>query len=192
MSQKRLDFVTRYLRGDDSVLNNQSSAERRYLEGIGIILAVDAGSKALGLSPEGLKMDIMAAANQIFPEAVPGGNGGLFDTIKAGAMLGPQLFGLTTPGVGTVAQLAQGDIVGAGLASMGPLGAGAALYGDIKQIQTRPSSDSSAGGVNSSLKIPLRDVLVAALTAGYLMEKASGPIQGLGQAISGVGAVKLK
>lgn len=151
--KKRLTLFERFSRGDDSILNADSSAERRLLEGLLLIYGTKTAMGAVGLSPE--KWVIKLQASQFLPEQVPGSAG----TVAGGSGFNVGSFAASLiPGGQTPAENLGGQ-VGVAIA--------ARLRPDISGQSDPEGEDGAPDGV------PVWDAAAAALIAGYALEKAN-------------------
>jgi len=170
---KRLSTLERFQRGDDSILNADSSAERRLLEGVGLIVAIDAASKLFSLDGElKLDLDISLASGQLLPENYPGR--GIIDTLHDSAPAGALRSVIP-------------DWMLQQEAATNPY-ATAAKMEEAKTL--RQQTDGGDMSALVDLKVPLRDALIAVLMTGYVIEKSTPvitkTIEGVGSVVGGV------
>jgi hypothetical protein len=159
MGLKKNDFVTRYLRGDDSLLNAGSSAERRYLEGVLLTVGISSVWSALAEGDSttvGLDANFSLEAGRAMPKMLSNGAG---DWARD--------WGKIIGNVPIMGGLWQGESNAAGgLLDKLPGGNG---------FDFAPSVDADL-----SATVPIRDLVIMALTAGYVLEKSQEHVKAIG------------
>jgi len=152
----------RFKRGDDSVLNRDSSAERRLVESVALILAGDFLITTLsGKKKVKAKFDMKATL------AMPLSVGGFVSDLIP-----------DVPGVGDI------PFVGPLLPGQSPPKGTSVGKGNRLNPSQAPDTEGSVG-LQVEGEVDLDSFLIAIVSYGYLMEKASPALQGIGQAIGG-------
>jgi len=158
-----------YSRGDDSVLNRGSSAERRYLE----IMAILLGAKMVvhAITPEGkapiTNLELVAMLG--LPQSTSGTTGG------AAAAPAVALAGLLK------------DVDPEVIRNVIVPGAGAVKFSNPSKDKDANGADQVGSDYRSGVKVDVLEVMMLAATAGYLMEKGIG--EAIGDILAGAGKV---
>lgn len=184
MAANRLTLAERFSRGDDSVLNRNSSAERRLAEVLGILTAAEVTRQTLFKNYD---LDVDLGAILTLPAQVISAN--VSALVPGGGVLS-RLAGAT--GVG---QLLEGDILGAAAASspLGLIKAAEAIGGGVANVNPAVGPDGTLKTDLKGIKIDVYSLVVIAVMTGYVLEKGAGLAgavgANIGAAISAADAV---
>jgi len=159
-------FEKAYKRGDDSFLNRGSSAERRYMEGMGALIAIDIAAKSLNIKvPEVNLRALLALPGEIASSAIDAAGGGF-------SLPGlPKIPGLS--GLGDVQRaLVDPTFIGREFFER----VTKPVFNKLTGVSTTATNNDGKinGEINSDIKVPVFSIMAIALTTGYLLEKGAG------------------
>lgn len=172
-----IEFAQAFTRGDDSILNRASSAERRLLESLLIINGVKAGINLV--APESTVFHIDLSALMGLPSEITSGGG----TSAERSAMTDLLAGFATEGISGTAVAALGPLLEAAYDKGYQIGQGFrnGAYG------ADGTPNSGVTDTTNPFLVSSFDVASLAIFAGYLMEKGAG--DQIASVLSAVGTI---